>query len=225
MGKKMIFLALCGALAACSSDNPPVVPVDDGTLFKQSYIQCYCNGKFYSMLESEPQEYLQVVRERDNAHMHYSPEWVETTIAQEQQVRDFVQYATANNDLSYDRREARTLLAASADNFKEVHITCPGADWDKGHPAGSLLDNITTLTVTSYAEFIRKNYTGEESKTISKLTNAYTEADLAVLHPSLKFTFDQFPEKSGKYTLKVTLVTTDDRELQVTGTVYINPRY
>lgn len=175
-------------------------------------------------MENNPQDYLPVTRKRDNANMHYSPEWVEKTIVPNQETGNFLEYATANNDLSYNRQEERTLLTASADNFKEVHVVCPESNWDASHPAGTPLDDITTLTVTSYAKFIRNNYSGEGSETISKLVSEYTEADLAVLKPAMKFSFETLPEKSGKYVLTVTFITTDDKELRVTGRINVAQR-
>lgn len=211
-------------LASCASDSE-----EDGkygSLFMRSYVQVYCDGSFTIRSETSPSRILNIRRDQGNQYMHYSPEWVEKTLAAEQETRNFMEFATRNNDLFFNQLELWTsfnVAKCSADNFKEVRVVCPDVAWGDGkHPAGSSLNDVAYFHTRSYAKFVRNGYTGNRFEDISKPVSELTEEDLAMISPGMAITFVRYPKTVDRCRIEVTFVTTDDEEMTVAGT--INPQ-
>lgn len=135
---------------------------------------------------------------------------------------------------------------ALADNFTSMHITSD-ADWDEEHPAGTLLDDILSVRMYSFAEFIRNGYhdlAGNKSeplgdyrslqiiqKRVSELTSddmeiiAYSISDMTLQTKSPVIVFTSAPtlEKEHTLTLRWTTVEGAVKTASITCTPEVDP--
>lgn len=211
MVKRILSFGLCALLSACSSSETPVGKEDH--MFLRSYVPVYSSGEF----AADP-HFAGLALFRNitlGKESHYSPDYGSSG----GEVNDFMQYATRNNDLSYDQWEnwlSYHWRICCAENFREVHVVCTDTDLDASHPAGTLLDDVAFLKVRTYAPFIRRGYQGSGYEDIRKRVSEFTEEDLAVLDVHMELEFD-LPARQRTYTVQVTFVTTEGAEKSVVG--------
>ena len=175
--------------------------------------------------------------------LEYGP-WYFDSYAKEQ----FLKIAERNGDTSFNRKvfNGERLGEAFADNFHELHIVSD-ADWDEEHPAGTLLDDILSVRMYSFAEFIRNGYhdlarnksepLGDYrslqiiQKRVSELTSddmeiiAYSISDMTLQTKSPVIVFTSAPtlEKEHTLTLRWTTVEGDVKTASVTCTPEVDP--
>ena len=121
------------------------------------------------------------------------------------------------------------------------------ADWDEEHPAGTLLDDILSVRMYSFTEFIRNGYhdlAGNKSeplgdyrslqiiqKRVSELTSddmeiiAYSISDMTLQTKSPVIVFTSAPtlEKEHTLTLRWTTVEGDVKTASITCTPEVDP--
>lgn len=126
-----------------------------------------------------------------------------------------MQIAERNGDRTFNRKINFLDLVPDkyfADNFKAVRVVCTDAAWDDQHPAGSLLNDLLTISFKSCAEYVHSGYENKyEYESVTKQLSALTESDLTMVKTEIRMHFDQQP-RSGIYTLQVTMVPIEGKE-------------
>ena len=183
--------------------------------FHQNYIQGYRTGEL-SLYTAflRPEEEPEITRFYMGAEEYISPQTDPV---------EFERLASRNGDVSYNQwiNEDPVFYkqpVAFAYDFGSLHITS-NADWDTEHPAGSLLDDIMQVEMSSYAEYIRNGYTGPVEVCHKKLASELSAEDMAIVSDSyFTIRFMRAPTLEREHTLTVTLTTTD-------GKVYTDSLY
>lgn len=194
----------------------------DAPFYTQSYITRYLEGDFVIKKYDNNKWYVGI----PTGKIYSSPSLKVSPHTWER----FEEIAWANGDMSYNGyvSDLHGMETCYAENFSAMHITS-NKDWDAGHPAGALLDDIVMVSANSYAPFIRSGYKymwsdGLRYDCIHILEHAsdLAEDDLYILHVSsgiVFFWFDKAPAEVGaEHTLTITLVTASGEERTMTHT-------
>ena len=217
MKTKLLFLGLL--LVSCNSDEKP--SVQDDLILSPSYIVMYTTGE---LKIDDRVDFWSI--EHTNKATGYcvsflNPDGVTSD--------EFVRLSERNGDTSfnnylsdYDRRSN----ICFADNFRSIHFVSD-ADWDATHPAGSSLDDIVTVMLSSYAPFVQSGY-DRNAPGLSQWgaytfyqrhASELTEKEMAMIGwQGIGFYFDTAPDDPTQvHTITVTLQTVDGETLTVTG--------
>lgn len=222
MKRIYFFFTLFITFASSSCSDHKEEPIGCKGVLCSSYIPLYYTGDtFYTYNENnKDNNVINIIwGERNKPTLNYAPEiagsvWPEN---------DFMKYATRNNDLTYNSYifppELRT---ACSDNFRAIHVVAAD-DWDEKHPAGTLLDELFTLSVCSYAPYIRSGYDNDKfdpnnyNTIISKRFSELTADDLCILDIEMVFIAESAPaDKQKIHELTFTFVTDEGVEKPTT---------
>ena len=207
-----LFLALLlGGVSSCDRTR-------EFFTFHRNYIQGYRTGDLNLYMAP-----LKPGAEPAVTHFYMS---AEEFISSQTDPVEFERLASRNGDVSYNRwiNEDPVFYefpVAFSYDFGSLHITSE-ADWDEEHPAGTFLDDIVQVEMSSYAEYIRNGYTGPVEVCYKKLVSELTAEDLAIVSVSgFTFRFMRAPTLEREHTLIVSLTTADGKVY--TGTLYCIP--
>lgn len=219
MKRLFLLIACCSFMTACTSRSEP-----DGEL-KPIYLRSYI-WDYHDVSEHFTIGYVgnggslnpKGIR-LDGDFLCSAPEFKHS-----ENPEKFLELAERNGDRTYNREESDVIhnyRGCFADNFKAIHLVCLNKDWDAAHPAGTLLDDITKVTVTTFGDYIRNGYTGDRERVVEKYLKDLTEEDLAMIgigHSSYwpYLVVDTYPFDLDDCEMQVTMVTTEGVEKVLT---------
>lgn len=208
-------------LASCSSATDDQ-PIGNGeTVFSPSYIVAYNKGAltikdridFWSIEGVQPvTSYCIWFLNRD-----------------EESCEEFIRLAKRNGDTGFNAELNfldQLYNQCFADNFTSIRFRSD-RDWDGAHPAGTPLDDLVTVMLSSYAPFVRSGY-DRKAPGLSQWgpyafyqlhADRLTADQMAmVAWEGIGFYFDTAPDDpSQEHTLTVTLETVDGEQITVTA--------
>ncbi len=225
MERIICLLAAFLLVGSCSSDSQREAPVGGDWMQSSSYIVHYADGEF--AIAADP------IRNSDYWDLSFVPASVKLYYAPESMVcpdtwETFGAIARRNGDTQYNGllNEYEMNAVCFADNFTSIRFRSD-RDWDGAHPAGTPLDDLVTVMLSSYAPFVRSGY-DRKAPGLSQWgpyafyqlhADRLTADQMAmVAWEGIGFYFDTAPDDpSQEHTLTVTLETVDGEQITVTA--------
>lgn len=225
--KKLIYLlVMLPMLSACDDgeNSMPKLSGELNTIFICSYVSAY-DGGTWVFSKNEPYEtgFCVLVDTRDEERPVYVSS--DITKKEDENTAAFWQIAQRNGDTSYNEMEVSMYTRRCyVDNLKAIHVVCTNESLGEAYRAGTLLDGIVSARFISYGAYVDSGYTLNEMDVslVEKRLPALTETDLKMIDPRIVFTLHEGAAFAPRttYSLRVTLVTTDDEEIVVEGKVF-----
>lgn len=216
-------LACCAVFTACNDskeeENKRPTPGQNlSSTYLHSYIPYYMDGKWAGSGRIVNDHSFCAMNLREELEEYVSPDVAKPDVEAEN-TAEFQRLATRNGDLSYNSKDlwiSYMNRVSYVHNLRAIHAVCTSGDWDADHAQGESLDDCISVLFCSYGRHVDSGYKlREEEMWMEKRLCDLEEIDLKMINPDytgIQFIFDPVPA-NGNYTVRVTLVTTENEEI------------